>query len=881
MSEENSINTDKDQGDVKVSIDISEDRVKVYLSLIPLTQSPVFTTDHIRKALNDKGIKFGIKEEVLAFLDEKMKYNKRMEIASGIRPKRGRDSTIKYIVQSDRTIKVKKGDSIGEIIPPEEGAEGITVFEEKISPPEMDKTPLPNFENCRRSPENKNLLVAETDGYLHIGQYTILVEPFFKLEKSANTDEAFVTVKNPLQEEDFNAEDLKRFLNDQGIEQGILEEELKNIFEKQKFEQRILIAQMDKAKQAAPDEDQQALAIQIEVSSDKIEAYLTLIPLNESPEFSTDQIRSALAEKEIKVGIKEEVLTQLEKEVKYNEQLLIAAGSDPSSGKDGFIEFCFEPKQKVRIKKGEKIGEIIPPVKGTDGLTVFEEKIPAMEPEEARIPETPDIGPSPDNNIFLVAKTDVYIYVDESAFEVTPVFVLEEATDEYEASVKVVKPEAEGDFTAEDLKKFLADQGIVFGILDEEIEDIFKQEKYGRPVIVARGRRVADEKDGGINYYFDTEIKAQVDYQGNVDFRELNLIQNVKAGDKLAETTSPEKGTEGCTIFGKKTTPKTGVQPPLPKGNNTKPDPENPNILIAGIDGCVKLKGNSVEVEPMVIIKDDVDFNTGNIDFSGSVIVNRDLKSGFKIIATEDVQVNGVVEDAVIEAGGNVLLKTGFIGRSEGIITAEGEVTARFCENQNITSESDIHISDYAMHSKIRTKGRLFVAEQKGLIVGGETYAVKGIEAKVVGNINYTPTALFAGVDQEIDEKLRVKKAHLEKNLEHIKDIKKTLFKFAQRKLIKKPMPEGMTKIVTKLTSLKSEKEDENNILNAELVKLESRIEEFKKAIVIVTEAVYPGTKITIYNRHIAVNEPLKAVFFKYAEQEVVAADMDELNPSS
>ena len=58
-------------------------------------------------------------------------------------------------------------------------------------------------------------------------------------------------------------------------------------------------------------------------------------------------------------------------------------------------------------------------------------------------------------------------------------------------------------------------------------------------------------------------------------------------------------------------------------------------------------------------------------------------------------------------------------------------------------------------------------------------------------------------------------------------------------------------------------------------------IEEFKKAIVIVTEAVYPGTTITIYNRHLAVNEPLKAVFFKYIEQEVVAADMDELDPSS
>ena len=63
----------------------------------------------------------------------------------------------------------------------------------------------------------------------------------------------------------------------------------------------------------------------------------------------------------------------------------------------------------------------------------------------------------------------------------------------------------------------------------------------------------------------------------------------------------------------------------------------------------------------------------------------------------------------------------------------------------------------------------------------------------------------------------------------------------------------------------------------AEIEKLESKIDEFKKAIVKIIDVVYPGTSITIYNKHITVNEPIKYVYYKYTEEEIVAADLEEL----
>ena len=44
------------------------------------------------------------------------------------------------------------------------------------------------------------------------------------------------------------------------------------------------------------------------------------------------------------------------------------------------------------------------------------------------------------------------------------------------------------------------------------------------------------------------------------------------------------------------------------------------------------------------------------------------------------------------------------------------------------------------MHSNVQTKGFIYVRDKKGLIVGGECYAYKGIEANILGNNNFLPT---------------------------------------------------------------------------------------------------------------------------------------------
>ena len=634
---------------------------------------------------------------------------------------------------------------------------------------------------------------------------------------------------------------------------------------------------MNEKKRKENDEKKKTVNIVIDVSPDEIEAYITLIPLSESPEFSIDDIREAISEKGIKFGIKEEVLTILEGEKKYYEKILVASGVKPKSGKDGEVNYLVNAKEVVKVKKGGKIAKIIPPEEGEEGMTVFEKKLPPKEGEKVKMPDLIDVESSSENLDILISKIDGYLFVNEVSLEVKPFFELKISEDEYEASVKVCTPLNKDDFGSEDLKQFLKDNDIVYGIKEEAIENIFQKKKFEQSVLIASGQKVKDGKDGEIKYYFEPEIKPKVDEKGNVDYKELNLIQNVKKGQKIAETTPPVEGVEGRTVFGKKIPPKVGKPYPLPVGKNASPDPNSPNILIAGTDGHVMMKGRNIEVDPVFIIKENVDFSTGNINYIGSVIISGDVKSGFRVKAKNDIEVNGIVEDAVIEAGGNVLLKGGFVGRGEGKIIAKGNVMIKFCENESIISDGDVTIGEYVMHSNIQTKGKLIVTEQKGLVVGGEIFAIRGVEAKIIGNKNYTPTKIFVGINKEIKEKIDEIKSLLAKNIDDEKEVEKSIYMLMQRKLMKKDLTKSKKAIFDKLNQVKEKIEKEKNELISKIENLEKELEKFKSAVVKIFDVVYPGTSIYIYNKHIEVSDSLKSVFYKYTAKEILPQDLSEV----
>ena len=636
----------------------------------------------------------------------------------------------------------------------------------------------------------------------------------------------------------------------------------------------------NKIEEGKKDEDggnTEKVNVLVDVSKDGFEAHITLIRASESPKVDIEDIKSALFDKGVRFGIKEEMLVILEAEPKFNERILIASGIKPTDEKDGYIKYNVDTGSAVKVETDEIIAEIIPPEEGAEGETVLGDKIPPKAGTLVQVPSLVNAIISPEKKNFIVSTTTGYLTIEQASIKVEPFFSLKVSPDRMKAFIKVTKLLNEGDFSADDIKQLLSDKKIVYGINDTGIKSIFERNRFNEEILIARGKQVVHGKNGEIKLNFDTELKPEMDEQGNVDYKNLNLIQNFSKDDRLAEAIPPVEGKEGCDIFGETIVPMKGKQAILPLGTNVNLDPENTDYLLASTDGCVKVKGKNINIDPVFVVKSNVDYETGKISFLGSVIIKGDVLTGFNVKAKGDIQIDGLVEDSNIESEGDILIKAGFMGKGKGRIVSGGRVMAKFCDNQSIKAGNDILITDFVMHCNIETKGQLIVSNQNGIIIGGDIFAVKGVEAKVIGNNEGVYTKIFAGIDKETREKIDEKKVQLSKNIKNKEEIEKALEILHKEKSRRKKLPKEKEQLLEKINMAK-EKVDEDKIkLVQEIEELEAKMEEFKSAKVRVIDVVHPGTNITIYNKSINITEPLKYVYFKYSESGLVAEDLSAL----
>ena len=143
---------------------------------------------------------------------------------------------------------------------------------------------------------------------------------------------------------------------------------------------------------------------------------------------------------------------------------------------------------------------------------------------------------------------------------------------------------------------------------------------------------------------------------------ELEFIENKAAGALLAELSAPVSPADGISITGNPLPALTEVElVGLSAGMNTELTDAG-KAVHATEDGNVRLDHDVVVIEPVVTVE-HVNYETGNIKFDGSVVVEKSIADGFVIEAGGDVQVNRGVGRATIIAGGNVLLKSGILRR--------------------------------------------------------------------------------------------------------------------------------------------------------------------------------------------------------------------------
>ncbi len=330
-------------------------------------------------------------------------------------------------------------------------------------------------------------------------------------------------------------------------------------------------------------------------------------------------------------------------------------------------------------------------------------------------------------------------------------------SDDMQASAEITAAQGGAHLSAKGILNAAKEQGVVKGFIKEQLIALAQAGSRAEPStqvikIIAKGKPPIKGKDTKIKMLVESAqsrvLRPQAREDGSVDMRNLGDIICVKVGDPLAQRIPFTLGIKGYTVKGKDLEPVPGEDCQLEIGEGTVLSPKNNNVLISTLVGLPKVIDNGMSVEKVYKVN-NVDVGSGHIKFEGNVIIEGDVKESMKVIASGDITVGGFVESATLEAGGDVIIQKGIIGRKQEVetnnvddikmsafISAKGNIHATYSQYTELVAGKDITIENQLMHSIITLDGKLWVGQEdklNGKLIAGHISAGTSVHAGSIG----------------------------------------------------------------------------------------------------------------------------------------------------
>lgn len=317
--------------------------------------------------------------------------------------------------------------------------------------------------------------------------------------------------------------------------------------------------------------------------------------------------------------------------------------------------------------------------------------------------------------------------------------------------------------TAAKIIEQIEDSGIIYGLIESsEIEKFINSSGFKtKPFRVARGTDPVLGKDARIEYFFETDhLKAGgIDEDGNIDFKERGPIPWVKKGSLLAKKFPMIDAAAGRNIFDMTLEVPAVADKALKYGTGVFIAPDGLR-LYAETNGTPTLDlSDKVQVTRVFTAPNDVNFETGHIDYDGDIIIKGSLKAGFKAVGHE-VRI-GMVDGGEIRATGDVTVLNGMIG---GSVYARGNVSIRFVQNSTIYCLGNLTVDKEILDSRIITSGAVIITD--GEIISSEITCNKGLFTKHLGTEKSVPNTVTFGVDTFTARELK----NIQDSIEHTMD---------------------------------------------------------------------------------------------------------------
>ncbi|MCR5222990.1 MAG: FapA family protein [Lachnospiraceae bacterium] len=436
---------------------------------------------------------------------------------------------------------------------------------------------------------------------------------------------------------------------------------------------------------------------------------------------------------------------------------------------------------------------------------------------------------------------------DKKTFAVMEMFVLQIAENKMSATARFYPPSSAGtSLHKEDIINDLKHKGIKAGIDEAEIDRFLKEKHYCSDYVLAKGKAPVQGQDASIEYFFNTNpnTKPALNDDGTVDFFNLNVISKCEVGQELARLHPEVPGEAGYNVLGERVAPRDVIKMRLRYGRNITLSEDGLSIS-SNVNGHVSLTEDLVTVTDVYEVT-DVDTATGNIEYSGNVQVLGNVKAGFAVQADGNIEVRGVVEGALLQAGGDIIIMRGMNGMGRGKLIADGNIVSKFIENSDVRAGGYVH-SEAIMHSTITAKGNVEVTGKKGFITGGCVHSMGTVSAKTIGSTMGAKTDIEVGIDPTIKERvnhLMQSTADIRKQLQQIEPV---LITFTQKLQKGNQLTTDQQMYFNQLKTVYQKLKPQQKEEEAELERLITEMETMTTdAIVRVQDFAYPGTTIKI-----------------------------------
>ncbi len=423
--------------------------------------------------------------------------------------------------------------------------------------------------------------------------------------------------------------------------------------------------------------------------------------------------------------------------------------------------------------------------------------------------------------------------------------------DEMHGNIIVDAPGMSGaDLSYEQIYNAVEAQGVRCGINPDKIKEFVDNPVYSTPYEVASAILPEDGHDAYVQYNFETDqnkLKARESESGNVDFKELNKIQNVVEGQVLATKIPATRGKGGKTLFGHYLEAKAGKDINVQLGQNVKFDKDGVTI-VAAIDGQVLFVNEKITVEPLLML-DAVNIKSGNVKFVGSVIVKGSVEDGFDVRASGTIDIGGSVGKCHIESEhGDVIIHQGVFGKNEGEIKAGKSLWCKFVQETKIEVEQNVIATDSLMNCDITAMKNIVAYGKKAQITGGTLFATEEICARTLGSPGGgTTTTLSVGIDPRAKKKLDDLLKEQSEVVKELENIELDIQTLENQKKIRKNLPKDKEENLSKLMGRKGEILTQCKEMNKEIDELQAHLRELKAVGKVKVEGTtYAGTKIYI-----------------------------------